>query len=41
MLRERYARPHAFQGETHPEQFDYVPDPADRKFAALARRYGV
>jgi predicted nucleic acid-binding protein len=25
-----------FQGETHPDQFDYVPDPADRKFAALA-----
>jgi predicted nucleic acid-binding protein len=25
-----------FQGETHPEEFDYVPDPADRKFAALA-----
>jgi predicted nucleic acid-binding protein len=25
-----------FQGETHPEQFDYVPDPADRQFAALA-----
>jgi predicted nucleic acid-binding protein len=25
-----------FQGETYPEEFDYVPDPADRKFAALA-----
>jgi predicted nucleic acid-binding protein len=25
-----------FQGDTHPEQFDYVPDAADRKFAALA-----
>jgi predicted nucleic acid-binding protein len=30
-----------FQGETHPEQFDYVPDPADRKFAALADATGV
>jgi predicted nucleic acid-binding protein len=30
-----------FQGETHPEQFDYVPDPADRKFAALADVTGV
>lgn len=25
-----------FDGETHPDQFGYVPDPADRKFAALA-----
>ena len=25
-----------FQDDTHPEEFDYVPDPADRKFAALA-----
>ena len=25
-----------FPAETHPEQFGYVPDPADRKFAALA-----
>jgi predicted nucleic acid-binding protein len=25
-----------FAGETHPEEFDYVPDPSDRKFAALA-----
>jgi predicted nucleic acid-binding protein len=23
-------------GDTHPERFDYVPDPADRYFAALA-----
>jgi predicted nucleic acid-binding protein len=30
-----------FQGETHPEQFAYVPDPADRKFAALADASGV
>ena len=26
---------------THPEQFDYVPDPADREFAALADATGV
>jgi len=25
-----------FDGETHPDQFGYVPEPADRKFAALA-----
>jgi hypothetical protein len=25
-----------FSGSTHPEQFGFVPDPADRKFAALA-----
>ena len=25
-----------FDGTTHPDQFDYVLDPADRKFAALA-----
>jgi predicted nucleic acid-binding protein len=30
-----------FEGETHPDQFDYVPDPADRKFAALADATGA
>src|ERR671930_242292 len=25
-----------FGGSTHPEEFGFVPDPADRKFAALA-----
>src|SRR5215211_1222060 len=30
-----------YVGETHPEQFDYVPDPADRHFAALADAAGV
>jgi hypothetical protein len=30
-----------FPGETHPDEFDYVPDPADRKFAALADAAGV
>jgi predicted nucleic acid-binding protein len=30
-----------YTGETHPEQFDYVPDPADRPFAALADATGV
>ena len=29
-----------YTGETHPEQFDYVPDPADRPFAALADATG-
>jgi uncharacterized protein len=28
-------------GETRPERFDYVPDPADRHFAALADAGGV
>ena len=27
---------HRFGGLTHPEAYDFVPDPADRKFAALA-----
>jgi predicted nucleic acid-binding protein len=31
---ERYA------GQTYPERFDYVPDPADRPFAALADASG-
>lgn len=26
-----------FRGATHPRDFDFVPDPADRKFAALAQ----
>ena len=30
-----------FQGDTHPDQFEYVPDPADRKFAALADAAGA
>jgi len=30
-----------FGGLTHPEQFGFVPDPADRKFAALADAAGV
>jgi predicted nucleic acid-binding protein len=30
-----------FPGETHPEAFGCVPDPADRKFAALASAAGV
>jgi len=30
-----------FPGETHPDQFDYVPDPADRRFAALADATGA
>jgi predicted nucleic acid-binding protein len=25
-----------FGGSTHPDEFGFVPDPADRKFAALA-----
>jgi predicted nucleic acid-binding protein len=30
-----------FDGETHPDKFGYVPDPADRKFAALANAASV
>jgi predicted nucleic acid-binding protein len=30
-----------YHGETRPEQFAYVPDPADRHFAALADAAGV
>jgi predicted nucleic acid-binding protein len=30
-----------YDGETRPELFDYVPDPADRKFAALAEATGA
>jgi predicted nucleic acid-binding protein len=30
-----------FEHETHPGDFNYVPDPADRKFAALADAAGV
>jgi predicted nucleic acid-binding protein len=30
-----------FDGATHPDQFDYVLDPADRKFAALAASASV
>lgn len=32
---------HRYQGETHPEQFSLVPDPEDRKFAALAAAAGA
>jgi predicted nucleic acid-binding protein len=30
-----------YGGRTHPEWFDYVPDPSDRHFAALADAAGV
>jgi predicted nucleic acid-binding protein len=30
-----------FTGATHPEQFAYIPDPDDRKFAALAHAAGA
>jgi predicted nucleic acid-binding protein len=30
-----------FDGATHPDKFDYVLDPADRKFAALADAAGA
>ncbi|SFR61824.1 Predicted nucleic acid-binding protein, contains PIN domain [Marinobacter daqiaonensis] len=30
-----------FRGRTHPSRFRYVPDPADRKFAALADASGA
>ncbi len=30
-----------FPGATHPEEFAYIPDPDDRKFAALAHAAGA
>lgn len=30
-----------YTGETHPEDFDFIPDPEDRKFAALAAATGA
>ncbi|MDB5308831.1 MAG: putative nucleic acid-binding protein contains domain [Gemmataceae bacterium] len=30
-----------YDGPTHPEQFGFIPDPADRKFAALAAATGA
>jgi predicted nucleic acid-binding protein len=30
-----------YEGETFPEKFDYIPDPDDRKFAALAQATGA
>jgi predicted nucleic acid-binding protein len=30
-----------YEGETFPEKFDYIPDPDDRKFAALSDAAGV
>jgi predicted nucleic acid-binding protein len=30
-----------YDGPTHPDQFDFIPDPADRKFAALAAAAGA
>lgn len=30
-----------FTGETHPERFAFIPDPDDRKFAALAEAAGA
>lgn len=32
---------HCYTGQTHPEQFMAVPDPDDRKFAALAAATGA
>ncbi|HSJ54236.1 MAG TPA: hypothetical protein VLC52_10900, partial [Anaerolineae bacterium] len=32
---------HHHRGETHPEHFPLVPDPDDRKFAALAAAAGA
>jgi uncharacterized protein len=36
-----FAVENCFQGPIHPEAFEYVPDPADRKFAALAAATGA
>ena len=35
-IADLFGRDDRFAGPTHPEQFTFVPDPADRKFAALA-----
>ncbi|MBV8717978.1 MAG: PIN domain-containing protein [Chloroflexi bacterium] len=35
-LAELFRDEDRFNGETHPDKFGYVPDPTDRKFAALA-----
>jgi predicted nucleic acid-binding protein len=36
-----FGEEHRYRGETHPEQFLLVPDPDDRKFAALAAAAGA
>lgn len=36
-----FSEENRFTGETNPADFGYVPDPADRKFAALADAAGV
>lgn len=35
-IAELFRSEERFAGATHPRAFDFVPDPADRKFAALA-----
>lgn len=36
-----YQPEHCFEGPTHPADFHFVPDPDDRKFAALAAATGA
>lgn len=36
-----YHSEHRYEGATYPEAFDFVPDPDDRKFAALAAAAGA
>jgi predicted nucleic acid-binding protein len=36
-----FQKENRYEGETHPEDFDYVPDADDRKFAALATASGA
>jgi len=38
---ELFREPGRFGGPTHPQGFEHVPDPADRKFAALAAATGA
>jgi len=38
---ELFREPGRFGGETYPQRFEHVPDPADRKFAALAAASGA
>jgi uncharacterized protein len=38
---ELFREEHRYAGETFPEKFDYIPDPEDRKFAALAEAAGA
>ena len=40
-IEDLFDEQHCFTATTHPEHFSYVPDPDDRKFAALATASGA